>query len=132
MKQTKPKFSTLVKNLLAIGGTRVVGDFDEDLAKILSRGEVFSPKKVKSVKMIPCRCHANAGVFWDNYSYKNGFDNIQIVTGFCLSEDGLWRSHSFLYQPIDNVIIETTVKRKIYFGFALNLEESKSHHENNH
>lgn len=131
-REEKRKFSKLRDKLLAIGGTRVVGDFDEDLDKMLNRGEVFTPKKVKSVKMQPCRCHGNSGVFWKNYSEANGFDNIQIVTGYCLSNDGLWRSHSFLYQPMDNIVIETTVKRKVYFGFSLNIEESEEHHDNNH
>lgn len=125
-------FDTLRSKLLSIGGVRVAEVFEEDLDKVLSRGKVFSPKKVRLKKMRPCRCHGNAGVFWKNYSDVNGFDNIKIVCGWCLSDDGIWRQHSFLYQPIDNVIIETTVKRVVYFGFALDLDESELHHEHNY
>ena len=131
-KQMDFSFETLESQLLSIGGIRVVGDFDEDIKHLLTRGEIFSPKKVKSVKMKPNRCHANSGVFWKNFSDANGLDNVQIVAGWCLSEDGLWRQHSFIYQPIDNIIIETTVKRKIYFGFVLNLKESNIFYENNY
>lgn len=115
-----------------MGGIRVAGDFEEDLDNMLSRGQRFSPKKVKSVRMTSCRCHGNSGIFWHNYSNEHGFDNVQIATGWCLSEDGIWRQHSFVYQPIDNIIIETTVKRKIYFGFVLDLEESELHYQNNY
>lgn len=125
-------FEILKNKLLSIGGIRVAGDFEEDLDKMLSRGEVFKPKKVKKVKMKPCRCHGNSGVFWKNYSEQNGFDNIKIVTGWCLSTDGLWRSHSFVYQPMDNVIIETTEKRVIYFGFSLDIDESEIFYDNNY
>lgn len=125
-------FSDLTQKLLSIGGIRVAGEFDEDLGKLMTRGEIFSPKKVKSVKMKPCRCHGNAGVFWKNYSEQHGFDNIKIVVGWCLSKDGIWRCHSFLYQPMDNVVIETTQKRTVYFGFILDLEESESHYEHNY
>lgn len=125
-------FDTLEKKLLSIGGTRVAKQPEEDLDSMLSRGQVFFSKKVKRVKMKPCRCHGNAGVFWKNYSEANGFDNIKIVTGWCLSKDGIWRQHSFLYQPMDNVIIETTEKRIVYFGFVLDLKESEVFHENNY
>lgn len=126
------EFNDLRKKLLSMGGRMVAGNFEEALLETLTRGEVFSPRKVKLVKMIPCRCHANAGVFWKNYSDENGFDNVKIVTGWCLSEDGIWRQHSFIYQPMDNVIIETTIKRKIYFGYVLDLDESERHYENNY
>ena len=125
-------FDKLEKKLLSIDGVEVVEVFEEDLDNILSRGQIFSPKKVKFIKMKPNMCHANSGVFWKNYSNKNGFDNIQIVTGWCLSEDNFWRQHSFLYQPMDNIIIETTEKRTVYFGYTLNLKESESHYENNY
>lgn len=125
-------FKKLEKKLLSIGGIRVAERLEEFLDEVLSRGEFFSPKKVKLCRMKPNGCHANAGVFWKNYSDENGFDNIQIVSGWCLSKDGIWRQHSFLYQPIDNIIIETTEKRTVYFGYTLNLKESESHYENNY
>ena len=132
MKGTAINFETLKAKLLSLEGTRVVDTFEEDLEKLLTRGEVFKPKKIKLQRMIPCRCHGNSGVFWKNYSDANGYDNIQIVTGWCLSTDGLWRQHSFLYQPIDDIIIETTEKRKIYFGFSLNVDESQYFHASNY
>jgi hypothetical protein len=67
----KMTFKDLEKKLLSMGGTRVEGDYEEELEQMLTRGERFSPKKVKSVKMKPCRCHANSGVFWILLSFHN-------------------------------------------------------------
>ena len=126
------EFKDLENKLLLMGGIRVAGNFEEDLEAMIFRGQRFSPKKVKSIKMKSCRCHGNSGVFWKNYSQENGLDNIQIATGWCLSDDGIWRQHSFLYQPMDNIIIETTVKRKLYFGFVLDLKESERFYNENY
>lgn len=127
----KPAFEDLEKKLLSIGGIRVVHQPEEDLESILVRGQIFKPKTIKLMPMKPNRCHGNAGIFWKNFSDANGFTNVQIVTGWCLSEDDLWRQHSFIYQPISDRIVETTTKRKIYFGFALDVSESLWFHENN-
>ena len=43
----------------------------------------------------------------------------------CLSEDGLWRQHSWVVQPMTRTVKvwETTVERVAYFGVVLNDEE---------
>jgi hypothetical protein len=41
-----------------------------------------------------------------------------IATGYGLSEDGLWRQHSWLWNG--KKVLETTVPRTIYFGVMLN------------
>lgn len=48
-----------------------------------------------------------------------------IATGYALSEDGLWRSHSWVIQPMKRTVRvwETTVKRVAYFGVVLTDEE---------
>jgi hypothetical protein len=126
-----PEFAQLNDKLLKIGGERVAERFEEDLHKLLTRGEIIKPKKVVLVKMRDCQCHANSATFYENYSQKNGFDNVQIVTGWALSKDNIWRQHSWIYMPMDDVIVETTLKRKIYFGFYLNNKESELFCENN-
>jgi hypothetical protein len=42
----------------------------------------------------------------------------QAETGYALSEDGCWRPHGWVWDILKNCIVETTVPRKIYFGFT--------------
>jgi len=49
-----------------------------------------------------------------------------IVTGYSLSDDGLWREHSWLFDPAIArafELVETTTPRLRYFGFILNADE---------
>ena len=46
----------------------------------------------------------------------------RLVTGYALSDDGLWRQHSWVMD--DQVIYETTVKRTQYYGFVLDPAEA--------
>ena len=52
---------------------------------------------------------------------------------YALSEDGLWRCHSWVVQPMARTVRvwETTVKRVAYFGVVLTSEECKDFVENN-
>ena len=115
-------WNKLVNKLLSIGGERVVEVYETDLEKLLTRGEIITGR-IRSVKrwMKPCRCHQNSATFFKNYVSEKGKENINIITGWGLSEDGLWRQHTWL--KIKNEIIETTVKRKIYFGVILKDKE---------
>ena len=47
-------------------------------------------------------------------------DNIDIYTGLALSDDGMWRVHTWVYDNKKGKFIETTVKREKYFGYKLN------------
>lgn len=131
--QTPDVLKPLENKLLSLGGKVFVGRYEEDIDKLLTRGTAFLPKKVKLVPMKQSRCHANAGVFWKNYSDEHGKDKVKIVVGWALSEDDqYWRQHSFVYLPKENTIIETTMKRQIYFGFILTDKEAQYHYDNNY
>ena len=125
-KEYKRKWQKLVDKLLAIGGTRVVEVYEEDLDKLLSRGETISgkPRLVKR-GMKRSRCHQNSVYYYDDYVKRNvtldKAQQIQIITGWSLSDDGLWRQHTWL--KLKNEIIETTTIRESYFGFALQGQE---------
>lgn len=56
-----------------------------------------------------------------------------IATGYALSEDGLWRSHSWVVQPMPRTlrVWETTVKRVAYFGVVLTEEECDRFYRDN-
>ncbi len=58
-------------------------------------------------------CHRNVARVW--VSRQPGI--VGIGTGYALSEDGLWRQHS--WGVLKNGILETTVARTKYFGVML-------------
>ena len=60
------------------------------------------------------QCHENSV---DQYLKNEYNENLNIVSGFALSEDGLWRSHSWIVKD-NSFVIETTEKRLRYFGFV--------------
>lgn len=129
----KKDWNLLVEKLLASGGERVVDFYyEEDLDKILQRGQFFKGVKSKLVKMKTSRCHENSACFWHNYSDEHGYNSVKIVTGYALSDDGLWRQHSWVYLPKKKLIVETTEKRIQYFGFILNDEEANEFYFNNY
>jgi hypothetical protein len=43
--------------------------------------------------------------------------------GFALSDDGCWRVHSWVQTP--GGIVETTVKRRLYFGIPMGSSHSR-------
>lgn len=117
-----PRMLDLRKLLLSFGGEEVcLPDFESDLSKILERGQLWCGDRIHMMKGEPCHCHSNSGSCW----YEDR-DNTVICTGYALTHDGMWRQHSWLVElrPRKNKIIETTVRRIAYFGFALNEQES--------
>ena len=127
-KMAGDKHPRLQKILLDIGGDAIVLNFEEDEAKLLSRGKTFDTKDAKLRKGRACQCHGNAGYLWDRYkSYK-------ICTGWALStdSDGLrcWRQHSWCLNSAGK-IVETTANRDVYFGFILDSKESEQFYFDN-
>lgn len=109
--------------LLSYGGRGVVliDGFDPDAAKILNRGILLDGSQYYMAEGSPNSCHSNAAHLWDDNRGR-----ILLCTGYALSQDGLWRQHSWcidLEEP--KLIVETTTPRVAYFGFGLNLDESE-------
>jgi len=117
-------FSLLKDKLLKYGGERVAETYEEDIDKLLTRGQLFEPDEVVVRRMSPSKCHRNCA---DAYE-KN--KNLKIVTGWVLL-DGVWVQHTWLYDNEYNEIIETTEWRERYFGFILNREEADEFCYNN-
>lgn len=114
----------LEAKLLPLGGERVVWlGFDEDLDKILERGRVFAGEGATVEQGAPSQCHSNVARLWDE-------DSNAICTGYALSDDGLWRQHSWLLAS-DGTIVETTEPRTLYFGFVLEGDEASDFFYNN-
>lgn len=102
--------------LLSMGGVfALVFDSEFDTDNILSRGRLFSTAGLRMKLGRASRCHQNVATL-----YAKG--KLKICTGYALSDDGLWRQHSW---GLDRgTIVETTEVRVLYFGYELNDYES--------
>lgn len=88
-------------------------------SKLLERGEFVIPEKLDIFKGESSHCHSNSCALW-----CVGSGIVSLVTGFGLSEDGIWRRHSWCVRNKDNFIIETTEPRVLYCGIKLTYDES--------
>lgn len=113
----------LEKLLLSKGGARVKRPpYHVDNRRIFRKGVLFEPERagVGFIPGIPCCCHDNsvmmAGFF--------GKPLLDVYTGYALSDDGCWYSHSWLWDNFSGQsLIETTSPRLLYFGHALPKQE---------
>ena len=110
--QMYPWFIRLEQRLLSIGGEMVVPRREPDQDKILSWGRLWNGDKVRVVSGVPCNCHGNVAGLW-----RKNPKRYRIATGWALSDDGLWRQHSWIIDG--RTLIETTTPREKYFGFVL-------------
>ncbi len=112
----------LHKGLLAFSGSHtLIPAVEEDIDRLLERGQLWGATS-KMMKGAPSQCHMNSCLLWEANQEKNIF----VATGYALSDDGLWRQHSWCVnvRPRSVQIIETTVKREAYFGYVLNYQET--------
>lgn len=112
-----PIYSLLESKLLAVGGNSVCYQSEPHLSEIVERGIQFGGKS-RTFRGERSRCHGNVARLWNQFK-DEGFE---IVTGYALTEDGMWRQHS--WGRMDGFTIETTVKRKKYFGVILTKDEA--------
>ena len=117
--RTNPAWRELGDRLKLIGGKAVCATFEEDMNLILREGRTWVPvqKHVVLARGENCRCHQNVLCLWEN---NRGLD---VCTGYALSGDGIWRSHSWCFDRTRYRIIETTQKRVAYHGAVLEREE---------
>lgn len=108
--------------LLKFGGEEVcLPVYDEDVVKIMERGQLWYGDRIHMMKGRPSQCHRNSSYCWEANQ-----DKAVLCTGYALSEDGMWRQHSWLVElrPRRNKIVETTVPRIAYFGYGMTTEEA--------
>jgi hypothetical protein len=128
-----PGYHELRSALLAIGGLEVVlpryDEFSEsqrsrqhyDTQQIIARGRTWIGNDLALATMQDSNCHVNVATL-------RARGRGTIATGFALSEDGLWREHSWLIQRPESdpgIILETTVGRLLYHGYALTVREQR-------
>lgn len=96
--------------LLNIGGQEVVPIEEIHLEKLIKHGSVINSDSLQIINGgQQHRCHQNCC-----YLYEENESITHIGTGWGLSNDVLWRQHSWCMKG--EKIIETTVPRKIYYG----------------
>lgn len=108
----------LALELKRIGGeeTQIVPVPESDLGFLLANGHDMYANRVRLIRGgKPCHCHENAALLWV------AGDADAIGMGWALSEDGLWRQHSWGIKnlPRSKQVLETTVKRVRYWGVEL-------------
>jgi len=124
-----PTYGELRSRLLGIGGLEVVlPRYDElsepqrnrqryETGRILKQGQTWAGDQARLELMEESSCHVNTAIL-----FKRGAGSI--ASGFALSEDGLWREHSWIAEGGERqVLIETTVLRLLYHGYLLSVEE---------
>jgi hypothetical protein len=116
----QPEILTLRAKLLGIGGAEIVAlplslGIDPFVPLLEKFGQVMEGRGVTYRRMEPSECHLNVARLWNER--KRGSRLIGVGTGYALSDDGLWRGHSWGLNK--RGIIETTVSRVKYFGLPL-------------
>ena len=123
-----PALRILADRLLSFGGTGVcLPGEEEDYDDIMTLGQLWYGKSVKMMKGRPNKCHANSAELFRNNRNALLESKLAICTGYALSEDGLWRQHSWLawIRQRSVTLVETTVPRIAYFGFCMPLRQSE-------
>jgi hypothetical protein len=115
----QPELKHLKTMLLRMGGECVVAPPkpDQDVPMLLERGFLTSgPITLKVMKS--SSCHQNVASVWT----KRKFGIVGIATGYALTDDGLWRQHS--WGILRDGVLETTKTRLKYFGIVLQGERA--------
>ena len=110
----QPDLKVLRRLLLGLGGTHLVAPPSPDgtLPLLINAGFVMAGPVVQRT-MKKSDCHRNVAEIWA----KRQDELVGIGTGYSLSDDGLWREHSWGVRR--EGILETTVSRVKYFGVLL-------------
>lgn len=113
------KWRQLESIVLTGGGYAIVPRFDPDplIDILIDRGETYSGETVMLKPGTERECHRNSADLW-----RSG-EAVAIGTGYALSEDGLWREHTWAWN-LGAHLVETTEPRAAYFG--LRLEETNA------
>lgn len=107
----KVTWDKLEKKLLSIGGEAVVPMPEDDLNLLLFIGHEFN-HPTRSIPGKASGCHQNVATLFQEGMLRAA------ATGYGLSDDGLWRQHSWGLDWKGN-LVETTVPREKYFGFYM-------------
>lgn len=85
------------------------------LEMLVQDGALTAAESVVKMPGLKSDCHNNAVALW-----RRG-DAVAVGTGYALSDDGLWREHSWAWDD-QGRIIETTESRSRYFGLRFDAD----------
>lgn len=124
--EQQPEIEPLRVLLISLGGIELVAPptFDPDVPSLIASGSLMQGSIVCEV-MEDSACHENVAQLW--IEKRDGI--IGVGTGYALSEDGLWRQHSWGVRQTE--IVETTTERLKYFGKVLQGPDADSFANNN-
>ncbi|KAJ3038424.1 hypothetical protein HDV00_000612 [Rhizophlyctis rosea] len=110
----------LERKLIDCGGWAAMVDA-ETIPFIVTEGFFLDGDDAVLEEGDPCSCHHNA----DRLAEENP-DTVVAMTGYALSDNGMWRTHSWAVRKLENgegfQIVETTAERLAYFGHILRPE----------
>jgi hypothetical protein len=116
------KATPLARALLHFGGASALNRSSAgDAEAIACRGQLWPATEAQLLPGRTSACHDNACLLWAARQ-----DTLVLATGYCLDDDGLWRQHSWCVDVSGPrpAIVETTQRRLLYFGFALDADEA--------
>ena len=115
-----PRRIELEHRLLELGGTFALLFLpDPQIGDLLERGQYFPAARALMCLGAAHNCHANAAMM-----LVTSKGDVRIASGYALSDDGLWRQHSWGIDAHDGHILETTERRLRYFGYVMDDRES--------
>ena len=121
----------LYKRLLADDKTIVVmpklPEEEEELAALIERANFLPAEGALLFKMESSACHRNAADLWlsgREPDCRSEVAGCALMSGYALSDDNLWRQHSWVTTR-EGQIVETTTPRTRYFGYTMNTEEAE-------
>jgi len=109
-----------------IGAAVCINGFDEDTPALMIRGDFYLSEDAEFRKGENCRCHGNSAAIW-----KEDDERYCIMTGYAMSNDAVWRQHSWVWDNENERIIETTEDRLLYYGFKMTHKECVYFHDMN-
>ncbi len=121
LEKIQVRLGTLHEILLSFGGSAVAehkGYYEEDLDKLLSRGQLWLAHGIEKMKGRESQCHMHSAYLWN----ANKDKEVYLATGYALSESGVWYQHSWcLHRKKRSVsVVETTSpKRMACFGYVM-------------
>ena len=109
----QPELERLKELLLRMGGEFLVAPPkpDQDVPMLLEPGFLMSGP-IRLNVMESSSCHQNVASVWT----RKEFGIVGIATGYALSDDGLWRQHS--WGVLRDGVLETTQETLKYFGIV--------------
>jgi hypothetical protein len=110
-------FAEVSAFLLSLGGQLVVPPMHPDgmVRRLLVDGLRFADVPLVVETGERNDCHGNVVRLWRS-------EKAEIATGYALSDDGLWREHSWGVR--DGAVVETTEPRQCYWGVVIDQHDA--------